>query len=154
MQKIRLQKSDDLAQLDAGMNDLGLGSDGGANAINDTQDTAPADDPSVSVPPPTASQASRKATTTVVSLTLAGASVITANFERNVRQPDLPTGSIVDAGNESRPTEDSTSSTTITLGSGRTGKTVTVSVEFSGDAFDGDDQTEGLSNEKGLVVTV
>ena len=148
MQKIRLQESDGLAQLDAGINDLGLRS---ANATNDTQDTMPADDPSVSAPQPTAGRPSRKAKTTVVSLTLAGASVITARVvERNMRHPDLPTGLIVDVENGSRPDEDPISSTRITLGSGHAGKNVTVSVKFSGDASDGDGETEGLSNEQSL----
>ena len=151
MQKIRLQESEGLAQLDAGIKDLELGSDEVANATNDSQDTMPANDPLVSAPQPTAGQPSRKAKATVVSLTLAGASVITAKVvERNVRHPDLPTGLIVDVENESRLAEDSISSTRITLGAGRAGKNVTVSVQFSGDASDGDDEAEGLSNEQSL----
>ena len=131
MQKIRLRESDGLAQLDAGINDLELGSDGGANATNDARDTTPADDASLLAPQPTAFQASRKAKTTVVSLTLAGPSVNTVKVvERNVRHPDLSTRLVVDVENGSRPIEDSIPSTTITLGSGRTGQNVTVSVEF------------------------
>lgn len=146
MQKIRLQERDAFAQLDAGMNDLELGSDGGATVTNDTHDTTPADELASQ---PIAGQPARKAKTVVVSLKFAGASVITAKVgERNMGHPDVPTGLIADVDSEALPAEDPISSTKITLGCGRTGKNVTVSVEFSGDASDGDDGSEGLRNEK------
>lgn len=104
VQKIRLRESDGLAQLNAGMNDLGLGSDGVSNATNVTEDNTSADDSSLSALQLTAMQPSRKAATTVKPLTPGGASMIT--------------------------------------------------VEFSGDAADGDDETEGLGNEKSLVAVV
>ena len=140
LQKIRPQESDGLAQLNAGINDLGLGSDEVANATNSTPDTTPADDPSLSASQPTAIRKSRKATTTAISSTPGAASVITVKVvERNVRRSDLPTGLTVD---EVQPAAEPSSSTTVALGSGRTAKHITVSVEFSGNASDGNDETE------------
>lgn len=155
MQKIRLCESDALAHLNADLNDLRLGSDEVANGSNDTEDTTTADDSSLLAPQPTANQYSRRVTTTVVPLTLGGASVITVKIvERKAQHSDLPTELIVDEESEVRAAEDPVSSTTITLLSGRTGKNVIVSVEFPGNAPDGDNETEELSNEKSLLVVL
>ena len=152
MQKIRLRESDGLAQLNADLNDLRLGPDEVANATNDTHDTTPADDPALAAPQPTAIQPARKATITTIPLTPGRVSMITVKVvERKVRHSDLPTGLTVDEASEVGAAEDLVSSTTITLGSGRVGKNVTVSVEFSGDASDGDDEMGGFNSEESLV---
>lgn len=155
MQKIRLQESDGLDQLNAGTNRLTLESDEVADTANDTSETTPADDPSPSAPQPAAFRASRKITTTVVIPTLNRASIATVKVVgKNVRHPDLPTAIKVGEEDEIKPAVDPISSTAIALGSGRVAGHITVSVEFSEDGYDGDDETEGSSHEEGLQVIV
>ena len=155
MQKLRLQESDGLDQFNAGTNHLTLGSDEVADMAKDTSETTPADDPSPTPPQPAATQASRKITTTVIFPTLNMASVATVKVVgKNVRHPDLPTAIKVGEEDEIKPAVDPISSTAIASGSGRVAGHITVSVEFSEDGYDGDDETEGSSHEEGLQVIV
>ena len=156
MQRMRLQESDCLDQLNAGTNYLTLGSHEVADTTKDTSETTPADIPLPSTPPPAASRASQKITTTVIFPTTSRASIATVKVVgKNVRHPDLPTG-MKAAGEEDeiKPAGDPISSTAIALGLGYVARHITVSVEFTEDGYDGDDETEGSSLEEGLQVIV
>lgn len=116
MQKVRCQERDGLDQLNAGTNGPRLGSDEIEDTTDDTSETTPADHPSPSTSQPTATEASRKSSATVILSTPSRASVVTIKVvERHVRHPDLPTGMITDGEDDVRPAADSNSSTTIAL---------------------------------------
>lgn len=151
IQKVRLEEIDGLSQLNTGVNDLSLGSDGVANTTNDTPETTSAENPSPSTPQPTPTRAPRKMTKTTLFSTPIRviASSLQVRF-RDVQYPDLPTGVIEDEEDDDPRATDRFRSAAIPLGSGGFARRITVSVEFSDDACGGEGETEGSSSEESL----
>lgn len=151
MQKVRLEENVGLSQLNTGVKDLSLGSDGVANTTNDTPETMSAGNPSPSTPQPTPTRAPRKMTKTTLFPTPIRviASSLQVKF-RDAQHPDLPTGVIEDEEDDYPRATDRFCSAAIPLGLGGFARRITVSVEFSDDACGGEGETEGSSSEESL----